>query len=92
MLIVLICLYEDYTGKFWSIGLHNVKVLCIIIIMLFISSKVQIHESLIGIFVGKVSFELYMIHGLVIKFLIDCGVKDTRLDQFGILVNVKSSA
>lgn len=83
--ILVISIYEAYTGDLWNIYLYNIKVVCFVILMLFFSSKIQIQNSIVLSFIGDISYEIYMIHGLVIKGLVDCGVKDVSLDEFGIL-------
>ena len=69
-LIVYIAIKIAYGNTYGDIWFSNIVVLCFIILILFITVHVEFKNSVLS-FLGKHSFEIYMIHGLVIRVL-DC--------------------
>lgn len=68
-LLLCISYYEKVSNDRWNYVLHNISAFCYVVICIFIVRNIRIENKILD-FLGSISFETYMIHGLVMKIAV----------------------
>ena len=68
--ITLALLFATFKNIYFYIAGSNITALCFQIVMMLLMQKIRIHNFVLE-YLGKVSFEFYILHGIVIKIFND---------------------